>query len=293
MSLLDEIKCLLCSYNIHARRNLGQSFCVDDGLLRRMVAYSDLFRDDIVLEVGSGFGFLTRLLSEVAKQVIAVELDPKLLEALKNGLRDRRNVTLIRGNILEIELPMFNKIVANPPYSISSPLIMRLFERSFKCAVLTLQKEFAERLIASIGTRDYGPLSVIADYRVYPVILEHLSRSSFYPQPNVDSVVVSMKTYEPKFNVRDEKLFFRLVEHLFTQRNRKVKKPLESFFLKEMQVSKTEAGLIIKNLPFTEERVCSVEPEKFGLLSNEIYLFRQSRRITFKDRRFYVFPEVY
>ncbi|MFH0897869.1 MAG: 16S rRNA (adenine(1518)-N(6)/adenine(1519)-N(6))-dimethyltransferase RsmA, partial [Candidatus Bathyarchaeota archaeon] len=293
MSLLDETKHLLHQYNVRPNKRLGQSFCVDDNLLRRMIAYSNSCNDDVVLEIGSGFGFLTRLLSKVVKQVIAVELDPKLFEALRNGLKDGRNIQIISGNILKITLPKFNKIVANPPYSISSPLIMRLFERSFDCAVLTLQKEFAEKLNAQVGTRNYGPLTIVADYKVYLNILEQLSRDSFYPQPKIESVVVFIKTHIPKFSLRDEKLFFRLVDYLFTQRNRKVKKPLESFFLKEMRISKVEAGLIIKGLPFTEERVSDLKPEEFGALSNEIYPFLHSKIITFENYRFYIFPEVY
>lgn len=293
MSLLEEIKRLLREYNIRPKRSLGQSFCIDDNLLRRMIAYSNLSEDDIVLEIGSGLGFLTHLLSEVAKQVIAVEIDPKLLKALKNCLRGRKNIRIIPGSILEIKLPAFNKIVANPPYSISSPLIMHLFERSFNSAVLTLQKEFADKLNARIGTRDYGPLAIATDYKACLNVLEHISRDSFYPQPRIESVVVLIKTREPKFHTRDEKLFFRLIEHIFTQRNRKLKKPLESFFLKEMPVSKTEASLIIKCLPFTEKRVLDVKPEEFGVLSNEIEPFLQCRKITYRDHRFYIFSEVY
>lgn len=273
-------------------RSLGQSFCVDEELLGRMVAYADLSVDDTVLEVGSGLGFLTRLLSEACKRVIAVELDPTLLEALRDHLKGRGNIRITPGNILEVELPSFDKVVANPPYSISSPLIMLLLKRSFKRAVLTLQKEFAERLIAHVGTRDYGPLAAIADYKVSAEVVEHLPRDTFYPQPKVESVVVLIKTHPPKFNVVDERLFFRVVEYLFTQRNRKVRSPLESF-LKEAGMKKAEAGIIVEGLPFTETRVYDVKPENFGALSDRIYPFLQSRRITFKGRSFYVFPEVY
>lgn len=170
---------------------------------------------------------------------------------------------------------------------------MFLFNRSFDCAVLTLQREFAEKLIAHVGTREYGPLAVIADYKANIDVLEHLPRDSFYPQPNVESVVILIKLHEPKFDVVDERLFFRVVEYLFTQRDRKVRRPLEPFLLREMGISKSEAKLIIESLPFVETRVYEMKTEDFGLLSNKLYAFLQSKRITSKDHSLYVFPEVY
>lgn len=293
MHFLGEVKHLISEYDIRPKRSLGQSFCVNNKLLERMVAYAHLCKDDIVLEIGAGFGFLTRLLSERAKRVITVELDSRLLNALRYRLGDRENITMVLGNVLELDLPNYNKVVANPPYYISSPLIMLLFSRSFDCAVLTLQKEFAEKLVAQVGTREYGPLAVVVGYKAVVEILEHTPRDSFYPQPDVESVVVFIKTRKPEYNVIDEGLFFKVVKFLFTQRDRKVKKPLESFFIREMKIGKTEAKLIVEDLPFIEMRVCDVKLEDFVILSNKVYAFLQSKRVTFRDHSFYVFPEVY
>ncbi len=243
-----------------------------------MISYSNLCENDVILEVGPGFGFLTRLLSEVAKQVNAIELDPKLLKALKNGLGNKGNISIVLGDILDVELPKFNKVVANPPYYISSPLIMILFSRGFERAVLTLQKEFAEKLTVKVGARNYGPFAVIADYKAHVTVLEDVPRESFYPQPKVESVVVLIKSHKPKFKISDEKLFFEVVEYLFTQRNRKVKKPLESFLMKKMGIDKAEAKLIIRRLPFVETRVCNMKPEDFGALSTKIHIFLESKR---------------
>lgn len=291
MRLLDEIKSLLLKYNIHPQRNIGQNFCVDDKLLEKLISYSNLSKDDTVLEIGVGFGFLTSLLSKVAKRVIAVELDSKLLRAARSRLRND-NITIIFGDILKVELPNFNKVVANPPYSISYPLMMRLFSRSLDCAVLTLQEEFAYKIIAKEGARNYGPLAVIKGYKACVDILEKLSRDSFYPQPKVTSVVVSIKFHEPRFHVIDEEFFFRFVKYLFTQRNRKAKKPLESF-LKKMLVDKNETRMVIESLPFVETRVYNIKPKEFGAISNKVYSFLHSKKIFFKDYKFYVFPKVY
>ena len=293
MHLLDETKNLLRRYGIRPKKGLGQSFCVDKKLLEKMISYADFHGGDVVLEVGAGFGFLTCLLSEASGRVIAVELDPKLSEVLKRRLGDRGNVAIVSGDILELELPSFNKVVANPPYSISSPLMLRLFGKSFDCAVLSFQREFAEKLVAKEGMEEYGLLSVIATYKSHVNILVHVPRESFYPQPDVESAVVSIKICEPKFNVVDEAFFLGLVKHLFTQRNKKVRNPLVSFLSREMGIGKTEARLIIDGLPFIEKRVCDMRPEDFGALSNKVCTFVNSKRITFDGHHFYVFPEVY
>lgn len=293
MRLLDEAKRLLREYGIRPRRSLGQSFCIDEELLERMINFANLCEQDTVLEVGSGFGFLTCLLSEAAGQVIAVEVDYKLLKALKSQFRSKGNISIIQGDILELELPRFNKVVANPPYAISFSLIMLLFRKGFERAVLTLQREFAEKLTAEAGTKNYGPLTVLADYKSHVSILEKVPQESFYPQPQVESVVILIEGCEPKFNVIDEELFIKVVGYLFTLRNRKVRLPLESLLMREMRIDKAEAGLMIRILPFMETKVCYMKPEDFGLLSNKIYTLLQSKRAVFKGNRYYVFPEVY
>ena len=293
MHLLNKTKHLLHKYNIRPKKRLGQNFCVDSQLFERMVAYANLCSDDIVLEVGSGFGFLTCLLTNTAKRVFAVELDPKLVTHLKSHLADRDNVTIIPGNILNMEIPPFNKVVANIPYAISSPLITYLLMKSLDCAVLTLQKEFATRLTAQVGTKKYGFLAVVTDYKASVDVLEPVSKEAFYPPPQVESVVVVIKTCDPRFDVYDERLFLRLIKHLFTQRRRIARKPFEAFLQKEARIGKTEARLVIEGIPLVGKRVCDMKPEDFGVLANEVYPFLQGKKIAFKNRRLYVFPEVY
>ena len=125
-----------------------------------MISYASVTEDDVVLEVGAGLGFLTQLLSHECKRVIAVEVDPKLITILREQLHGLQNVDLTEGDILKVSVPSFNKVVSTPPYSISSPLLFLLLERKFECAVLTFQKEFAERLAAYVGSKDYGRLTV-------------------------------------------------------------------------------------------------------------------------------------
>jgi len=243
---------------------------VDPTLLQRMVAYAELNKDDIALEVGAGFGFLTRLLSEQCKKVIAVEVDPKLAQALCEQVKDSKNIELIEGDILETPVPAFNKVVSTPPYSISSPLLFWILQRQFDLAVLTFQKEFAERLAAPVGSKEYSRLTVAIYYRADVELLDCVPRTVFYPPPDVDSLVVRLKPkLKPPFRVKSEKAFSQLVQSVFTQRNKKLRNAIVSFLLKQ-GVVKDEAQKLADSLTFHDKRVRELAPEDFGALTNEI-----------------------
>ena len=129
MDLVQRAKFLLDSYKVIPKERLGQNFLIDSNLLQKMISYASLTKDDTVLEIGPGLGFLTRLISRKCKRVIAVEVDTKLIEMLRNQLQDLNNVELVEGNILKVNIPPFNKIVSTPPYSISSSLLFWLLEK--------------------------------------------------------------------------------------------------------------------------------------------------------------------
>jgi len=238
-------------------------------LLQSMISYASLSEEDIVLEVGAGLGFLTRLLSQRCKKVIAVEVDPKLVKILRSQISGLDNVDLIEGDILGVPVPEFNKVVSTPPYSISSPLLFWLLERKFDCAVLTFQKEFAERLAATVGSKDYGRLTVTTYYLAEVDLLDLVLRSMFYPPPDVDSLVVRLRPRKPPFFVEDRRVFLELVQKLFTQRNKKVRNAIIPFLCK-IGVERKNATKLADSLPFHDKRVRELAPEDFGVLANEI-----------------------
>jgi len=242
---------------------------VNADLLQRMISYASVTEDDVVLEVGAGLGFLTQLLSRRCKRVIAVEVDPKLIRILREQLHGLQNVDLIEGDILKVSVPPFDKVVSTPPYSISSPMLFWLLERKFDCAVLTFQKEFAERLVASVGSKDYGRLTVTTYYRAEAELLDYVPREMFYPQPDVDSMVVCLRPREHPFQVEDEETFLELVRTLFTQRNKKVRNAIIPFLHKQGVKRENAVGLA-DSLPFHDNRVRGLAPEDFGILTNEI-----------------------
>lgn len=244
---------------------------VESSIFQLMSDYASLDKNDIALDIGAGLGFLTRFLSDKCRIVLAVEVDLKLVAVLSEQLEGLNNVKVIRGNVLKVQLPAFNKVISIPPYQISSRLLLWLFDRSFDCAVMIFQKEFASRLVASIGSEDYGWLTVLAYYYAEAELLETVQKSVFYPQPEVDSIIVRLKPRkQPPFTLNNITVFRRMIRSMFTQRNRKVRNAILPF-LKGMQgISSKDAAKSVETLPFRDRRVRELAPEDFGTISNAI-----------------------
>lgn len=244
-----------------AKQRFGQHFLRDVAVAQREVSYAQLTNDDVVLEIGPGKGVITRLLATQAHQVIAIEIDKRLVETLKGTLP--KNVMVLQGDVLCIDfhsLPPFTKIVSNLPFEISSPVTFKILGYPFSRAVLIYQKDFAQRLVAVPGTKDYSRLSVGVSYKSRCRILEDVPRTCFSPVPKVDSSIVEMIPYKkPVFTVENEQFFFELTKHLFNHRRKKIK-----YTLKAM----TED---IDGLPYLEQRVEELTPEQIGNLSNIMY----------------------
>ena len=270
MSLLNEVKSLLRRYRIIPKKHLGQNFLVNENILQEMVYYASLKSKDTVLEVGAGLGFLTERLAEKAGRVIAVEIDDKLVRALRRRLMPYDNVTVIHGDIMKVKIPQFNKVVSTPPYFISSPLHFWLLNKRFEEAILSFQEEFARRLTATPGSRDYGRLTVATYYRAEAEILRAVPKEAFWPRPKVDSSIVRLKPRNPPFSVTDEKLFFEVVNVIFTQRNKKLRNALIPFFSR-FRIPSKDSVKIAEALPFYERRPRDLSPEEIGLVVDGIF----------------------
>ncbi|MEM3696115.1 MAG: 16S rRNA (adenine(1518)-N(6)/adenine(1519)-N(6))-dimethyltransferase RsmA [Candidatus Bathyarchaeia archaeon] len=270
MSLLERTKFLLRKHRIYPKKSLGQNFLIDSSIFQLLADYCSLNSKDVVLDIGAGLGFLTRFLAGLSGEVLAVESDKRLVKALKEQLKDLSNVKIFWGDVLKVKLPYFNKIVSIPPYHISSPLILWLFSKDFDCAVFIFQKEFAHRLSAFVGSENYGWLAVVAYYYVDVEVFDDVPKWMFYPQPEVDSVIVRLKPKKPKpFNLKSED-FIRLAQSLFTHRNRKVRNAILPFLKGLCGIKADEAVKKIENLPFYNKRVRELAPEDFGVLANAL-----------------------
>lgn len=266
MSLAERTKKLLKRQRIFPSKRLGQNFMVDESYLYSLASFASLSRKDVVLEIGAGFGVLTKVLSSLCGKVIAVEVDRRLFEVLGREFAGFGNVVVIEGDVLETVIPKFNKVVANPPFHISSPILFWLLERSFDLAVLTFQKEFAERLVADVGSRDYSRLTVETYYRAEVELLETVPKEAFFPPPEVDASIVRLKPRSvPPFHVKSDGVFHELVRMLFTQRNRKVRNAVAGFLHK---TGKEES--LADSLLFHDKRVRELAPEDFGAIANEL-----------------------
>lgn len=217
--LLSYVKSTLQRYGIRPKKRLGQSFTIDPLLISDLVKYAEVGRNDEVLEIGGGVGCLTRALASRAKRVISVEVDPRLAMALRELTSEFSNIEVIEGDFLDMEGMSVDKVVSTVPYSIASPLLLKLIrDFRFKVAILTFQLEFAERLVAEPGSANYGRLTVITKAYADVRLLRYVNRRCFYPTPNVDSAVVEVRPRERCFKVDES--FLKLVEKLFSQRNK-------------------------------------------------------------------------
>lgn len=206
-------------------RALGQHLLTDERVAERQVEYARLGPRDIVLEIGPGGGVLTRRIAPRVRRVVAIERD-KRFRPLLSDLPD--NVEVIFADALRVELPPFNKVVSNLPYSISSPITFRLLERDFELGILMYQREFAERMCAPVGSPDYSRLSVEVYRRAECRILEEVPPSAFSPQPEVSSAIVELRPRPCPFQVADGELFSAVARALFSHRRKSVRNALLS-----------------------------------------------------------------
>ncbi|MCL2358538.1 MAG: 16S rRNA (adenine(1518)-N(6)/adenine(1519)-N(6))-dimethyltransferase RsmA [Nitrososphaerota archaeon] len=267
----EQIQHLLLAHHLTPNKLLGQNFMVDPDLYPKLCQYSTLNGSDVVLDVGAGFGFLTRFLSDKCRAVVAVEKDPQIAQVLRKNLKDIENVSIVEGDVLKIPLPEFNKVIAIPPYYLSSQLVMRLLEQRVDCIVMIVQKEFAERLTATVGSEEYSWLTVTAHQQAQAILLDTVPKDKFYPPPEVDSIILCLKPWTEKpFEVKDHTLFVQLTKWLFSERNKKFSKAITPFLRNRLKLSKPDAEKLAKTLPFSERRPRELTPQDFGAIADAL-----------------------
>ena len=239
---------ILRRFDIQPKKSLGQNFIFDSAILDRIVAAGEVGPRDTVLEIGPGAGSLTRALAQAAARVVAVELDNRLMPVLAHTTADLSNVTIVHGDILEIDLQSLNfaqgrpltsnfqlptsspyKVVANIPYYITGPIIRRLLEAPIQPAliVLTVQREVAERICAA--PPEMSLLAVSVQFYGQPRIVGHIPAGAFYPSPDVDSAILRIDLFErPALPNTETDKFFEVVKAGFSQKRKQIKNALSS-----------------------------------------------------------------
>lgn len=225
-------------YDFAFQKKFGQNFLIDSHVLDKIIAAAGVTKEDVVLEIGPGFGTMTQYLAEAAKEVIAVEIDKTLIPILHETLADYDNVTIINEDILKVDIAKLVeekndgkpiKVVANLPYYITTPIIMGLFESHVPLDNITVmvQKEVAQRMQAGPGTKDYGALSLAVQFYAEPYIVANVPPNCFIPRPNVGSAVIRLTKWEnPPIAVKDEAFMFSLIRASFNQRRKTLQNSL-------------------------------------------------------------------
>lgn len=281
MNLAEETKFIMKKYNITANKNYGQNFLIDENIVNDIITGAQVNKDDLIIEIGPGLGTLTSLLLEKAGKVICVELDKKMINVLKERFILYNNFELLNNDILKVDLNRLIsesktnlknvKVVANLPYYITTPIIMKLLEDKLDLTSITVmvQKEVAERLAGINGGKEIGSITYSINYYTNPEIIINVPRNSFIPAPNVDSAVIEFDILkEPKIKVSNEELFFKVIKFSFLQKRKTLINSLSNSGL----VSKESLEKILNDLNIDLKiRAEQLTLEQFGKISDYIY----------------------
>jgi len=242
-----------------------QHFLIDEKVLDRIIEYGQLNSSDTVLEIGAGYGNLTEKLARKAGKVIAIEADTELASSLNRF----ENVEVIIGDAMKHNFPHFNKVVSNLPYSISSPVTFKLLEYEFDIGILMYQYEFAKRMVAAPGSKDYGRLSITVQYHANVEILEFVPRLAFSAPPQVSSAIVRLVPRLPPYEVKNEDFFMKFIKAAFSQRRKKLRNAILNNAAYLGIEDKT-----MEKLPFDiiDRRAETIFPEELARLSDILYM---------------------
>ena len=264
------------------KKQYGQNFLTGSAIPKRIAAESGISEDDGVIEIGPGFGILTRELSSIAHKVVAIEIDTELMDILPEKLKDCENVKVINADILKTDVAALIKnefpdrnvcVCANLPYYITTDIVMSLLEGEFgfKTITVMVQKEVAERFCAKAGSDGYGAITASIGYYASVKRLFTVKAGSFDPKPKVDSAVIRFDLYDKSpVNPKDKSIFFDVIKAAFSQRRKTLLNTLYSYF--GSFVSKDEIAEIIRSLGLKDTvRGEELDIKVFSQISDMIY----------------------
>lgn len=275
MNLREETEFILKKYGLRANKKLGQNFLINEDIIEQIIEKADVNKEDVIIEIGPGLGSLTAKLLENAQKVIAIELDSNMSKILKERFSLYDNFELIENDVLKVNLMEIVqkydsvKVVANLPYYITTPIIMKLLEDKLKLKSITVmvQKEVGERFCANPNSKEYGAITISINYYTTPEIIIDVPKENFEPMPEVDSCVIKLDIREvPPVSVKNEKEFFNLIKAGFSQRRKTINNSLAS-----MGRSKEEVKTVLEKLKIDSKlRAENLSIEQFADISNNI-----------------------
>lgn len=241
---LNNVKEVIQNNHFYFKKSFGQNFIIDENIIRQIVQKSNIDRDILVIEIGPGAGSLTRKLSEVAGQVLCYEIDSSLKPVLNHFLQNKKNIEILYQDFLKSDIKQdikkysYSKIyvVANLPYYITTPIIMKLIEDQLPIdkIVVMVQKEVGDRFRAVVGTKEYNSLSVFLNYYFDVKKLLNVSKNVFFPKPKVDSMVIEFSRKKKLLEVKNKTLFFQLIRDSFKQKRKTLKNNLREYDIEKI-----------------------------------------------------------
>ena len=275
----QETIAILQRYGFNFQKKYGQNFLIDTHVLDKIIGAAQIGPDDFVLEIGPGIGTMTQYLAEAAREVVAVEIDTKLIPILQDTLKEYDNVTVLNEDILKVDIRKIAeeknggkpiKVVANLPYYITTPIIMGLFESEVPLDSITVmvQKEVADRMQVGPGTKDYGALSLAVQYYAEPYIVANVPPNCFIPRPAVGSAVIRLTRYQEKpVKVNDASFMFKIIRASFNQRRKTLQNGL--YNSSELRIPKEKTVAALEELGLTPTiRGEKLSLEEFAQLSD-------------------------
>ena len=282
LSVMARTRGILERYQFRVQKKYGQNFLTDERILTETVEAAELGSGDVVVEIGPGLGTMTQLLAEQAGNVLAVEIDQKLIPILEERFEDNSNVRILQGDILKIDLQKILqdayrgktlKVVANLPYYITTPILMELLEGDipFQSIVVMVQKEVAQRMVCTPGGKDYGALSLAVQYFTRPEIVLDVPAESFFPRPKVDSAVVRLVRNEvPPVACRDSRKMFALIRAAFAQRRKTLRNAVANAGI--AAATKEQIGEMLEEMGLpVDVRGERLSLEEFARLSDRLF----------------------
>ena len=279
MSVLKDTKFIMDKYHITANKNLGQNFLVNDDAVTGIVDAANVSKDDLIIEIGPGLGTLTKELLDRAGKVICIELDKRMIEILNDRFSMYDNFKVLNDDVLKVNLKELiaeekvktTKIVANLPYYITTPIIMKLLEERLDIETITvmIQKEVADRLVTKPGIGDTGAITYAIHYYTNPKRVLEVPNTAFIPEPKVNSTVINLEVLkEPKVAVKDEKKLFDVIKTAFMQKRKTLLNALANSnkYGSKEQICKTLELLSIDNRVRPEKLTL----EEFAKIADEI-----------------------
>ena len=272
-NILEETRFIMKKYNIKANKNLGQNFLINEEVVTNIVDCSNIDKQDLVIEIGPGLGSLTKYLLEKAGKVICIELDTKMLQILKDRFSLYNNFELINNDVLKVDLKNIIekekaegkiknvKIVANLPYYITTPIIMKLLEEELELESITvmIQKEVADRLIAIPGEKNTGAITYAVYYYATSEAIMEVPNSSFIPEPAVTSKVIKLNIRkEPIVTPKNKEKMFKVIKCAFMQKRKTL---LNSLTNNKIFENKNQGIELLKSLQINE----NIRPEELTL----------------------------